>query len=189
MNKGTTKFTVNSPGVQALVENTYKCSPKTYFRISEETGECYVFAIRKAFIALGMSAKTASRLLRDCDIPTAEFIRNEVQPAAEPEPDPQAIMEAALEAAAKETAREEKLKKQAEAEARASSKRYQLIETNSGKFGIWHADEGRVICLYLTKEEADEELTRLRTGSSQAGFYHYGSRRSRQPDLIEVLHY
>lgn len=188
MNNGATKFTVNSPGVQALVENTYRCSPQTYFRISEETGECYVFAIRKAFIQLGMSAKTASRLLRDCDIPMAEFIRNDVQEPVEPEPDQQAIMQAALEAAARESARQEKLSKKAELEERANSRRYQLIETNSGKFGIWQADEGRVICLYLTQEEAVEEMARLRSGSSQAGFYHYGSKRSRQPEL-QGTHY
>ena len=54
----------------------------------------------------------------------------------EPEPDPKAMMEVALEAATRERARQEKLAKQADAEARASSKRYQHIETNSGKFGI-----------------------------------------------------
>ena len=151
MNKGPSRFTVNSPEVQALAANTYRCSRQTYFRISEETGECYVFAIRKAFIQLGMSAKTASRLLRDCEIPTAEFIRNEPVEPPEPEPTPeeiQAALEAAAAAAFKEAEREAK---RVAAEERASSRRYQLIETNSNKYGIWDNDGGSVISLYWTR--------------------------------------
>jgi hypothetical protein len=201
MSTSKSRFTVNCPEIQALTLNTYRCSPQTYFRISEETGECYVFAIRKAFIELGMSAKTASRLLRDCHIPTAEFIRNEpllapkgqlvsstcrtaVEPE-EPEAEPQAIADAALQAGA---AREEKLAKKAEMEARANDRRWQLISTNSQKWGVWNNDGGRVIALYWTRQEADEELARLRAGSSQAGAYNYGSRRTRSPELEEV-HY
>jgi hypothetical protein len=66
--------------------------------------------------------------------------------------------------------------------------RYHYIETNSNKAGIWDAQDGRVIALFLTKEEALDELARLRAGSSQVGVYNYGSRRLRTPDLQEV-HY
>jgi hypothetical protein len=66
--------------------------------------------------------------------------------------------------------------------------RYVYIETNSGKYGVMNAEEGRVISLFLTRREALGELARLRAGSSQAGAYHFGSSRMRTQDLQEV-HY
>jgi hypothetical protein len=62
-----------------------------------------------------------------------------------------------------EEEREEKLARQDEA---ANSKRYQYIETSSGKFGIWDGANGYTVFLAYTEEEAIEEMSRLQTGKS-----------------------
>jgi hypothetical protein len=185
--KGDPRFDVNSAEVQAVLLGVMKCSPQSYYRINPD-GQHVIVPIRRELMeALNICPKSASKLLKDAAIPYAPFIHNPPAEPVEPEPDPEAIMEAALEAEARETARQEKLAKKAELEERANSRRYQLVETNSGKFGIWQADEGRVIALFLTREEAIEEMARLRSGSSQAGLY-YGSRRQRLPEL-QGTHY
>jgi hypothetical protein len=71
-----------------------------------------------------------------------------------------------------EEEREEKLARQEEA---ANSKRYQYIETSSGKHGVWDDINGYVVFLAYTKEEAIEEMARLKTGRSYAVTYGGGS--------------
>ena len=68
--------------------------------------------------------------------------------------------------------REERLARQEET---ANSKRYQYIETSSGKFGIWDGVNGYTVFLAYTKEEAIEEMARLQTGKSYAVTYAGGS--------------
>jgi hypothetical protein len=75
-----------------------------------------------------------------------------------------------------EEEREEKLARQEEA---ANSKRYQYIETSSGKFGIWDGANGYTVFLAYTKEEAIEEMSRLQTGKSCTVTYTGGSRTTR----------
>jgi hypothetical protein len=48
----------------------------------------------------------------------------------------------------------------------ANSKRFQYIVTSSGKFGIWDGSDARIVALFQSKDEAIEELTRLKTGRS-----------------------
>jgi hypothetical protein len=67
-----------------------------------------------------------------------------------------------------EEEREEKLARQEEA---ANSKRYKYIETSSGKHGVWDDINGYTVFLAYTKEEAIEELARLKTGRSYAVRY------------------
>jgi hypothetical protein len=68
--------------------------------------------------------------------------------------------------------REETLARQEEA---ANSKRFQYIETSSGKFGVWDDINGYVVFLAYTQEEVIEELARLKAGKSYAVTYTGGS--------------
>jgi hypothetical protein len=68
--------------------------------------------------------------------------------------------------------RDEKAARQEEA---ANNKRYQYIETSSGKFGIWDDINGYTVFLAYTKEEAIEEMARLKTGKSCTVTYVGGS--------------
>jgi hypothetical protein len=182
------KFTINDPEIAALLHDVRRCSGQTYYKINPETGEHYVYAIRKNLMNLGMSAKTATQVLKSADIPLIPFIRNEPPGPEKPEPSEAEIMAAiaaSAAAAAKEAAKEAK---KAAAEERANNRRWQYIETSSGKCGVYDNDNATVIGLYYTRQEAIDELPRLRAGSSQVGVYNYRSRKSRQPDLQEI-HY
>lgn len=186
--KGDSRFDVNSAEVQAVLYGVVRSGPQTYHRINGEGQRTIVPIRRELMETLNICTKSATKLLKEAAIPYAPY-RNEVQQQPvdpEPEPDSEAMMLVALEAAAKETTREEKLAKKAELEQRANSRRWQYIETSSGKCGIYDNDNATVVALYYTKQEAIEELTRLRTGSSQVGVYYYGSRTRRQPDLQEI---
>jgi hypothetical protein len=63
---------------------------------------------------------------------------------------------------------EEREAKKAKAEAAQHKKRFQLIETSSGKWGTWDGQNGTVTNIHWTREEALEELARLRSGGCQA---------------------
>lgn len=178
------RYTPNDVEVAELLQNVMRLGIRTYGRVAED-GSSYIVPIRAQLCALGIAPKQATALLREADLPVSPYIKTKVP---EPEPDPEAMVEAALEAAAMESARQEKLAKKAELEERANDRRWQLISTNSGKWGIWDNDGGSVISLYLTRQEAIDELARIRAGSSQAGVYHFGSRRLRQPEL-QGAHY
>jgi hypothetical protein len=156
------RYTIDSPEVASLLSGTHRCSPQSYFRIDED-GKCRTYPIRRLLMSLGINQKLATQLMQQANIPYAEFVRNKVEnPAATVREDPE--KDRRLEEI-KEEARQLKEARQAD---KLSSKRFQLIETTSGKHGtkhgIWDAENGTVVSLYWTKEEALAELVRLRSG-------------------------
>jgi hypothetical protein len=70
----------------------------------------------------------------------------------------------------------------AKVHAAENKRRFQLIETSSGKHSIWDAENATVTNLYYTMEEALSELTRLRSGGFRAVTYS-GSNYKPRPEI------
>jgi hypothetical protein len=56
MNKSGSEFTVNYPEIKALLENTFRSSPQTYFRISED-GRVLCLCDKEGFCRTGDVSK------------------------------------------------------------------------------------------------------------------------------------
>jgi hypothetical protein len=168
------KFALDSPEVITILANVWKSGTKSYYRIVD--GKHMQIPIRGELMALGMCSKTATTLLSEAKIPSGKFVYNKPEIKSKLTEAAQAREEAKLQASEKRAA------KAAKAEAIASSKRFQLIQTNSNKHGIWDAENGTVTSLYWTKEEAVAELARLRSGGFRAVNYS-GSPSKPRPEI------
>jgi hypothetical protein len=184
----TNKFTIDSPEVAALLSGVFKCSPQTYYKISEEDKRHYVFPIRKHLMALGMNQKAATSLLKEANIPVGEFIGNKRIEAKRPA---QQTAEEEAPAIAKQEAQqlaeEQKEVKRLKAEEASISKRYSLVRQGS-YYGVFDNLDATQV-LFHTIEEAKMHLNDLLHGRDCFRVY-YGAtgRRHRQPELQEV-HY
>jgi hypothetical protein len=145
-----------SPEVQSLLVGVYKCSAQTYHRLDPETGKSTVYPIRRRLMELGMCSKTASLYLKKANLPLKLFARQgETAPAKAPKKcGPTPLTE------------EEREEKRLAKESLAERTRFQLITTNSGRYGVFDGFSGRVVSLFLDPEDAEAELTRLRSGKS-----------------------
>ena len=68
-------YTLESPEVIAILQDVWKSSKGSYYRISPD-GRHSACTVRQELVALGICPTIASRLLRDAVLPTARFIHN-----------------------------------------------------------------------------------------------------------------
>ena|ERR1700722_20050944 len=206
------QYTVHSPEVKAILFDVLKSGTGSYYRISPD-GKHVACRIKQELTALGMCSSIVSRLLREADLPVAAFIHNrtvnkpkrEIDATVElyevecglnthlsmdtelslttpiPRPTEAKTLKKTGPKAMTEDEREGKRLKAEELE---NEKRYALVETRSGKHGIWDDDNATVVSLFWTKEEALEELARMRTGRAYAGCCNWGSYR-KSPGQLE----
>jgi hypothetical protein len=153
-------FTLDTPAVIEALTGVWRSTlgGKTFYRI-DESGAHVTCPIRRELIALGMGASTATKLLLNADLPVAPFVRTQpieqtTAPPPAKRPGPPPISE------------EQRDEKRARAEEAQNSKQFQLIATNSGKFGIWDGTDARVLSLFYVQSEAIAELARLKAGKS-----------------------
>jgi hypothetical protein len=184
MRKTENIYDVNSPEIQSLLLGVYRSGPRSYHRLDAD-GKHDIVPIRKQLIALGMCSKTATRVLREADLPYEPFVRSEMQPAAEPEPDPQAMMQAALQAAAREREREEKRAKAAKAEAASIRKKYSLVRQGS-YHGVYNEDTGTQV-LFHSIEEAREHLSDLIHGKDSFKIYYGATGRKHYQQELQLV--
>jgi hypothetical protein len=157
------KPSFESEQVQDLLVGICRCSPQTYYRV-DESGRSIITPIRQRLMDdLGICSKTASLYLKIANLPITPFAQNQPDEAdATPPAKP------AKKCGPTPLTEEEREEKAAARDAVANNKRFQFIETNSGRYGVFDGTSGRVVSLFPRPEDAVAELTRLKTGRSYA---------------------
>lgn len=174
------KFTLDTPEVQNLLKDTYRCSKQTYFKISE-TGEPYVVPIRRELMALfHISAKSATALL--ADIPYAEFISNKQKQPEAVAAEPATPLK---KTGPKPISDEERKERRARLEIAENSKKYALIRRGEywGSLNEWDM----TTVLFRSKDEAVDFINEQIHGRDVFRSFH-GARcyKSKQPELQEA---
>jgi hypothetical protein len=196
-------YTPESPEVATILDGVWKSGVKTYYRIAADGKHIDVRIREELIAALGISSRIATGLLQQANLPCAPYVCTRTTEKAqkapsdiitmtvkpvdddieldEPDDDaeaefPQVEIETSPSSKkSKKLTIEERDEKAARLEEAANSKRYQYIETSSGKHGIWDDRDAYVVFLAYTREEAIEEMVRLKSGKSCTVIYAGGS--------------
>jgi hypothetical protein len=154
--------TVGNDVISKALAGIYR-SKTTFFRISE-AGIHEKVSVSDILRSLGMSYYHIAELFKSYPFPDLRYQSESMNAKEESRGKPKGRGPLPMSAAERE---EKRLQK----EEAANSRRYALVETRSGKHGVFDDHDGRVVSLFHTKAEAMEELERMRTGRSCGGRY------------------
>jgi hypothetical protein len=180
------KMSLDDPAVSALFTDLYRSIGHKYYRMDD--GRCKIFPIKQHLMSLGIEAAAATKLLKEANLPVTEFVRNRTPkpPAVMPEelvkiikttveryepgssePDCADDQEAAAPLPVKKSGPKAKFshpddaKDEATPEHEPRHKQYEIVETNSGWFGIFSNDTATTRICGRDREDAERELLAL----------------------------
>ena len=181
------RYTPQSPEVVAILDGIWKSGVKTYYRIDADGKHIDVRIREELIAALGISSKLATRLLQLAELPCAPFVCTRVREKAmtvvvadddeieldelddvEPDSPPLENVASPATSKVKRLTVEEREEKAARQEDALNDKRYSYVTTSSEKHGVYDGHDGRVVALFYSRDEAIEELLRLKSGKSCA---------------------